>query len=253
MNKPIRISIVVFGVILFAVAVALYGKNQESYVSELGRNKEEVHTKFDSEEYYKQYGADNVALLEEKLTTSYDIEVLDNFFKNCQCNVNVGFEGRTETLYFDDVNKKFPVEVIRSNGYSVYKVNQGGYFYVFWEECYDAETYEPLAPGVYFTTYIASNLNKDTFKNLKIGISTAQDVKEIDPYLELNLLLSNGIYSFSFLNENEIMRIKYADSQNLNEYNDLVVESINLVSRENMSSVLSTILPMDIPKCNLND
>ena len=105
-------------------------------------------------------------------------------------NENLGFDKGTKIITLNQVNQTFPIECLRTSGdhfYTIYKVLEGGFFYVFWCEALTNNTDENDENNVcvYFSTYLNSLKDKNDFKNLKEG-DTAQDVYEIDPSLEIS-------------------------------------------------------------------
>lgn len=90
--------------------------------------------------------------------------------------------------------------------YTVYKVNEGGFFYVFWSLLDDTNDDNPTDKSfndaqVYFAAYLKSLRKADGFDSIKAGISTAWDVSEIDQAIELSFLFSSGVRSFSLLED----------------------------------------------------
>ncbi|MBE6761925.1 MAG: hypothetical protein E7551_06520 [Ruminococcaceae bacterium] len=76
---------------------------------------------------------------EKKITKEYSLKELTGFFDKIYTNL---FNGKQyfDEYYFDNVNQKFQIEFTREidgylqkNYYSVYKVKEGGYFYIFWD------------------------------------------------------------------------------------------------------------------------
>lgn len=76
---------------------------------------------------------------ETKITKEYSLNDLTSFFDKIYTNL---FNGKQylDEYYFENVNKKFPIEFTREidgylqkKYYSIYKVKEGGYFYVFWD------------------------------------------------------------------------------------------------------------------------
>lgn len=97
--------------------------------------------------------------LESALTKEYDLNELRSFFKDSRANESIGFGSAKPALMFREVDHRYPVEILRTGGYSVYRVRQGGYFYVFWVT--------PLAgdadrsngePSVYFSSQFQRNI-----------------------------------------------------------------------------------------------
>lgn len=193
------------------------------------------------------YVADDSKTLEESLTVEYDINELEEFFKN-RCENDIITYSKNQ-LNIDEVDKRFPLEIIRSKGYSVYKVKQGGYFYVFWINCMDPKDptiyYEP---SVYFTAYISSSLDENLFNSISPNISTAQDVYEIDPEFELNFNASSAIFSYSFLNDTSVVEVIYYSKRKNDTYEGIVVKEISIIDRESASSYFSRISSKDLPQ-----
>ncbi len=197
--------------------------------------------------YPEGFIVDDTSILDEVLKTEYDLTELQSFFAGSdRCST---FENPT-VLSFNEVNEQFPVEVIRPQGYSVYKVSEGGFFYVFWTKSYEmVEGKKPCKPIVYFASYIHSELEAEAFNYVEPRISTAQDVLTIDPEAEFNFSMSYGIYSYSLLNENEMMEIRYERfGDKFEGYDDLFVESMNVIPRGKESTRYSIILETDFPQ-----
>lgn len=82
---------------------------------------------------------------------------------------------------------------------------------------------------------------------MQIGKSSYADVYEIDQASELMLLLSNGVYSYSLLENNGLLKIEYTFND-INGRNDLIIESIDVVSTKKwQGSFLQSILDKDLP------
>lgn len=191
---------------------------------------------------------EDIKPLRKLLTQKYDLEELTEFFE--ERSGNVDFYGNPPLL-FSEVNEMFPVEVFRPGDYTVYKVRQGGYFYVFW---YYVVPYDPdggtASEGeyaVYFTAYLRKKKDIAAFDSLIPGVSTAEDVRKIDPYLEIDFLRSSGTFSYSYLNKDEILEVKYKEVGNIDGYDDLIVENIEILSKSFPVSRYSYILQQDLP------
>lgn len=82
---------------------------------------------------------------------------------------------------------------------------------------------------------------------MQIGKSSYADVYEIDQASELMLFLSNGVHSYSLLENNGLLKIKYTFND-INGRNDLIIESIDVVSTKKwQGSFLQSILDKDLP------
>lgn len=190
-----------------------------------------------------------ILTLESVLTKEYDISEIRSYFEDKNANEPTNFDGTSQNLHFNDVNQHFPVEVIRPGGYTVYAISQGGYYYVFWSEFHTTD--DNLVNDnsfVYFTAYLPSLKELSVFESLKVGISTAEDVKAIDSSFELSFLMSSGIFSYSFLNDESILEIEYDVEKELEEYDDLIVKKITVISRSTAPSRYSSILTIDLPQ-----
>lgn len=129
------------------------------YIISRGRKESESDR---NETFYNAVVADDSQTLDNLLTREYELSELRTYFEGSNVNEKIGFGISNQSLMFNEVNKCFPIEVIRTDGY--------------------------------FTAYISSSVGQEAFDSLEKGISTAQDVKAIDPSFELSFLISNGIY-----------------------------------------------------------
>lgn len=133
--------------------------------------------------------------------------------------------------------------------YSVYKVTEGGIFYVFWSqsENYDSGIQGEKYVSVADTFYINDLKQESDFSELQIGKSSYTDVYEIDSASELILILSNGVYSYTLLNDGNFLEIEYTNS-NMESRDDLIVNAINIVPSTRITyTCLQDILPKDLP------
>ena len=174
-----------------------------------------------------------------------------HFFENRGCHASI--ISKVEPALFREVNERFPVETVRPGDYTVYKVRQGGYFYVFWDHTVvdDPFGFIPIGESgngiVYATAYLHKEKKASEFDSLIPGVSTAEDVRKIDPYLEMDFLRSRGTFSYSYLNKDEILEVKYKEVGNIDGYDDLIVENIEILSKSFPVSRYSYILQQDLP------
>lgn len=209
-----------------------------------GNRKEESDMK---NIFFNDYTMNDAKTLESALTKEYDLNELKAFFKDSNANESAGFGSIAPALTFIEVNDKYPVEVLRTGGYSVYKVSQGGYFYVFWIKPYVDDTNQSSEPSVYFSAYLPSDISPELFDSLTPGISTAEDVRKIDPSFELVFYFSNGIFSYSYINDETVLQIAYEQQENINGYDDLIVKEKKIVARTSAPTKYSTVLSSDLP------
>jgi hypothetical protein len=59
--------------------------------------------------------------------------------------------------------------------------------------------------------------------------------------------MSNGIYSFSLLDDGAVMQVKYTSSEEIRTRSDLLVESKTIITKEKAPSCLANILSKDLP------
>ena len=186
--------------------------------------------------------------LESGLTNEYDLEDLKAFFEgHSHADSFLGIS--KPTLYYSQVNERYPIEITRSRNYSVYRVKQGGYFYVFWVQCYPNNNWQETPElAVDFCTYITpeKSLDFSDFESLVCGKSTAEDVKKIDPYFQLSFLSSSGVFSYSFLDGENVLEIEYSLHENIYGYQDLIVKGMTVVRRD-CSPRYGMILSDDLP------
>ena len=192
-----------------------------------------------------KYAADDTKTLEDLLTKEYDLADLESFFAESNASERLGFGSTAAALTFREVNDRYPVEVLRTGGYTVYKVRQGGYFYVFWVQPLDTD--QSGEPSVYFSAYLPSGLSPDLFDSLTLGSSTAEDVRKIDPAFELSFLQSNGTYSYSYINDDTVLQVRYEYSEDLDGYDDLIVKEVSLLDRTSAPTRYSALLAGDLP------
>ncbi len=210
----------------------------------------------------KKYNADNAGYIDDIVTKSYGIEELRSFFGTVFRNDRVmyGRSGNDRSLTTDDVNAEFPIECMRRKGYCVYKVAEGGYYYVFRDTSGDnlssvSSTDTAGKADTYFAVYLNSDsaLSEDDFASVKEGVSTAEDVQRIDHSFELSFLTSGGVVSYSLMKDGSALEISYKCSDPLTAYSDMTVVSKKTITREdNVHSVLLKILEKDLP-FNVND
>lgn len=219
----------------------------------------EAHKKMDtSEKFVQGFTIDNGPPLVDIFKRSYELKDLKDFFGEIPANERFIYEGSAykESLQIKYVNEQFPIECIRRNGqigyYSIYKVTNGGYFYVFWsltvglQDGLDSDGC-PDDARVCFTTYISTYPKASDFMSILEGISTADDVALVDPAFELSFTLSSAIRSYSLLDDGSILEIEYKRVETISSRKDLIVESKTIVPAAQSGSYLAVIYPEDLP------
>ncbi len=204
-------------------------------------------------EYFKNFIVDNSISKEEALTTEYDLNELISYFT--PHHIHLPKDIKTSNLKMEEINKRFPIELTRQNEYSVYKVKQGGYYYVFWintttgsilqEDGSEVET--DLEATMYFTAYFSGEYpSKSQFKKLKPGTSTAQDVIALDPNASFDFFKSTYDTSDSFLEDDWIATVHYERSDR-KSYDSMIIREVTFARRSEAYCLFAYILPQDLP------
>ena len=163
--------------------------------------------------YPKEYFViDDETPLEEALTVAYPLAELEAFFRPQENNMRPG-----EAVPFAEIQEQFPIEVFRSPGYSVYKVEEGGYFYVDWS--WEPKEYEGEEPQVFFCAYINGNRDPAELEVLlankwwreppNLEDSNYRHVLAIDPYAQMRPDIGVREYTVTYLNPAELLICYY--------------------------------------------
>lgn len=206
------------------------------------------------------------APLEELLLTSYSIEDLQAYFgPYCTtaenswanivtdlsvynyCNVIKTFSNGCLRAFANEENSSIYV-------YSVFKVEEGGYFYVIWggylkedESSIDQKWINELSAC--FMLYVTSLKSISDFDSIEIGVSTAEDVVMIDPAAQFHFGMGRGLPSWHLLEDGSVLEILYSRDKFYETHSrgDLLVESIEIVERKTTGCCLAYINPDDLP------
>ena len=199
------------------------------------------------------YKVDNSERLEDIDFTEYDIVTLNEYF--LQANSASQGYSKQNSLYdfsIDSVNEKFPIECLRKSGYSfysVYKVIQGGYYYVFWASASPVEsagTEDDSFLIAVFASYLSEKADYEDFSTIIAGESTAKDVLAIDKYFDFVGEISHATLSYS-LTDLGLVEVEYDVGEATDPLEHYVVSSVKLVSRDSSLGHLACILKMDFP------
>ena len=166
--------------------------------------------------YFEAYFLNDSAAIESVLANEYHLEDLIAYFGTGTHNKSIGYTNNTKELSY----------------------------YIFWT----APVNKSIEPSVSFAAYLAGNRDSSLFDGLTNGVHTAQDVEAIDPSFELQYLMSSGIYSYSFLDEETLIQIKYKRDPQVSDYHSLLIENITLIKRNLAPSNYRMILSDDLPK-----
>lgn len=205
-----------------------------------------------SKPFFQDLKIDNETPLLELCRTSYSLEDLYGYFDYISPNEKIAygtFQNQNK-LFYSSVNETFPVECTRQIGplccYSIYKVNEGGYFYVFWSRSNVDGNDEPFA---YIVTYISRLPNKNDFMLLEKAKSTAQDVVSICTATEFCFTASSGVYTYSLIDDGNIMAIRYTRVNPMKSRDSLEIMEVDILSKEEAQSIsyLSWVKEEDLP------
>ena len=225
---------------------------------------------------------DNVTPLQDTLTVSYSLAELEAYFGNhtwvTQEDPNADLDTLADLeleLSLSNAAKRFPCSILRytlaynnSPGiykdeviyrpYSVYRVQEGGYFYVFWSlDSYYAirEQTEPSFYTVDYALYPTRLCQLAEFDQLIPGQSTYEDVRTIDSTADLWELSpwQNTYCSHSILENGILVAIEYQLEENTANTTpsvcNLIIQNI-LVEPSQWPYIpyLNCILPNDLPQ-----
>ena len=223
--------------VFLLILIILMSSISISYSSNEGDNMK-------NDVFYKFLFTDSEAL-EDIIHTEYHLDNLVSFFGLGSSYKLVNSSEERKRLTISIVNNLFPIEIIRSNKYSVYKVIEGGLFFVFWAIPINVKE-EPI---VDFTAYISDKKDPSLFDKLIVGVNSAYDVRNIDPNSEMQLRLSRGIYSYSYVDKETLVEIMYCtNSEKADDLNHYIISRISVVRRENAPSYYRLILSKDLPE-----
>lgn len=208
------------------------------------------------------------------IQTTYSLSDLTAFFGNHAVRVyDVLKSDHEKTITLEQANEAFPIEVLRSGRYAVYRVTEGGFFFVFFNWVLtedDLDKFDPRdnpwgrweeAPvyvvGDSFFMDVLPNI--ESFSSIEPGVSTAQDVLNVENRTVFGLALSSCTYSHTLLSDGSILEISYQDQSDIetdNFYQRLIVDTIQVYQQSELSKDLSRdtnhltilvfVLPQDI-------
>lgn len=210
----------------------------------------------DKAEVFAEDRIENTKRLSDILTDEYAIEDLADFFGRASSNESSLSGLKTLDVRIAAANEKFPIECLRQTDrgilYSVYKVKEGGLFYVFWAGIFDntIDAKDTIVDWtVYFTAYLPTSvkLTQNDFNSIIPNSSTAEEVAVIDPNFELCFLLSSRTASYSLLEDGSVMEICYDFGEKPESRADLIVTSKEILSGTDSPSNLAAVYPYDLP------
>jgi hypothetical protein len=236
-------------VVIVALLLVFFGYRQ---VAHMQARREVAHGFF----------ADNYTPLASVFKREYSLSELVHYFGEIPRNESYGdvrYDSSWSRISLMRLSRDLPIECLRFvrvedniGFYVIYKVKEGGYYYVFWDE--EAEPFsserDPKPPTeffVYFTAHVTSLRKESDFDSLEIGVSTAKDVARIDPAMEMVTYMSSHTPSYSLLEDGRVMKICYDRNSPFESRGDVVIESIEVVEKNDAVSALAIINPKDLP------
>lgn len=215
----------------------------------------QIDNHMDTAEFFTEDRIENTSRLSDILTVEYKMEDLEGFFGRASSNESVLSGVMTSDVRIASANEKFPIECLRRTDdgflYSVYRVKEGGLYYVFWADIFDnTDAKDTIVDwAVYFTAYLPTpiDLSADDFETIMPNSSTAADIGRIDPNFELSFLLSSRIVSYSLLEDGTVIQICYDFDRTLETKEDLIVTSKEILLAADTSSRLAAVYYYDLP------
>lgn len=196
---------------------------------------------------------DNETPLETYDLTAYPLAELQNFFYPYTTDlINIlDIEYKHSDYIPDLVNDHFPIQCMRridfvyGNGtsatrfYTVYKVEEGGYFYVFWN-IYDG------SPMIIYSGYLSKVTDIEDYDALIMNKSSFDDVYAIDPSADFRIG-GSGPRSYHLLTTGELLKIEYEYTR-LSDTDDLIVTGMEVLPEDNDIGYLAQVYEGDLPK-----
>ena len=188
----------------------------------------------------------------QEIYASYSLAELYGYFTGHSRNDRYKDDTSGIIYEYQEINAHFPIELTRyceiyinsdfinAPAYSVYRVKEGGYYYLFWNLEIRGEA---RAFVLAFSTYI-SNRSSNNF-HFQI-VQTLSDAFTLDPFLDFNDRLSRGVFSYSYCSPDTLYEIEYTMelSDNKPVYR---VKKIKLIARKEGASYYSMIRDDDLP------
>lgn len=183
----------------------------------------------------------------------YTLKELKGYFPEySRDEIKVFQKNSDDLLTIKEVNEKFPVQVLRNSEnvyYTVYKVKEGGYYYVFWGDhiVSSGDGNSRNEKVVDDVIYIEKLKNSADFNSLTVGKSTYEDLDILDLGNDIILCDPSGVYSFSLLEGRKLLRVEYG-GEYPKEKNDLIITKKEVIMPETYpATYLVYIFPEDLP------
>lgn len=189
----------------------------------------------------------------DEIDVGYSVDSLDSFFSGRCVNDVVLRRNRGEPISFDEVMKQYSVVRTRYDDrldlpfsrhqplYSIIRVKEGGYYYLFWVVSIQNETASTVLG---FYAYI-SNTTTVEISMLEKGADISS-LCTITPYTELSILQSNGSYCYIYLDAENLIEIECIFDNSKTPPSYRIVEA-KLQSRKSSPSFFALLQDCDLP------
>lgn len=162
--------------------------------------------------------------------------------------VNAALPGSCLRQYTDENSDVYTV-------YSVYDVTEGGYFYIVWggyEKDNPPDDYETWLTNssANCMVHVTELKNMEDFSAIEIGVSTAEDVVNLDSASYFDFGMGRGTPSWHLLKDGSVLEILYALNESFNENHqrsEMIVKSMKIEDRKHTHCMLAYINPDDLP------
>ncbi len=203
-------------------------------------------TEFDSADYASLPPIDDDKELDE-IRQTYALEELTNYYGDAgdQESAKYVYNG-FKYISITEANEAFPMEILRSGQYTVYRVTEGGFFFVFFTRQYMIEEMtdedwmddpwgnwdEHPDYAVAYSVYLFSLPEAEDFSVIEPGKSTGRDVLDLNTCTAFGLYLSSCAFSHTLLADGNLLQIiySYTDNHNTDDlYQKIIVEIIQVI------------------------
>ncbi|MBR4768006.1 MAG: hypothetical protein IK088_03415 [Lachnospiraceae bacterium] len=190
--------------------------------------------------------------LSSTLVVSYPLQDLMNFYWQdpekfwAELNNPSAIDyAQINQITIAEAEKRFPIAVIRTSGYTVYKVTEGGCFYVFFvDKDYQSVSSNSDPSRVVASTcyYIPKQNLFSRYFMIKIG-DTISKVKQIDPFITVEHTSATR-RSFVYLNSQKVLILYLQYNETLEDDYEIIEKRI--INRKDSLTRLALILDEDL-------
>ncbi len=199
------------------------------------------------------------------LSVEYNLEEIDAYIKprNTHKLAEAPPLSIEDILFYHDLDAKYPIEIFRicdNTAYTVYKISDGGYYYVFWTFAYPSDSGRDASEDidwadkeylcVLFSIYIDSDPSDQLdYAAIQPGTTSLSDLIEMDANIDRRFTVPYDYYYY--LNRNDVLQVRcklgelYED--NAGSAENIIVESVSVIPRDESSGYLAYINDEDLP------